>query len=550
VLEERIVSLVERGRAAFAARAWADAYEAFSAAAREVALGAEDVERQAHSAGLLARDAEMLVLLEGAHDLYLASNRLERAAQAGFWIGFRLASLGEIGRSSGWLEQSRKLIARLDTPSRVEGYLLLPVVHRHLAGGELDEAAKVAARAAEIGGRLADPDLEALAQSLLGRALLRQGEIERGLAVLDLGMITASRDTVSPLATGLVYCTAIADCARIFALDRAREWTQALARFCSAQPQLVTFSGTCLVHCSEVHQASGDWEEAEREARRACDELPSYVPVHAGPLGSALYQRAELKRLVGDFDEAEALYREASDKGREPHPGLALLRLAQGKRDAAAVAMRRVLAAASGGQRLPLLPAAVEVLLAVRALDEVRPLVVELEEATRAHSGDVLRAMAAHARGSLHLAEGNAASALAPLRTAFEIWQSVGAPYLGARIRVELGEACEALGDADGTELERAGARAVFESLGAKHDLECLAAQRRSWTGSGVPGGLTTREVEVLRLVASGITNRQIAAKLCLSEKTVDRHLSNIFGKLNVASRAAATAYAYQNGLV
>jgi DNA-binding CsgD family transcriptional regulator/tetratricopeptide (TPR) repeat protein len=294
-----------------------------------------------------------------------------------------------------------------------------------------------------------------------------------------------------------------------------------------------------------VHQTSGNWREAELEAERACERVPKPPAVDPGPLANALYQRAELKRACGDLAAAEELYRAACEHGRDPQPGLALLRLAQGKTAAAAVALRRALAEAGGQEaRLGLLPATIEVLLAHGALDEARPHVAELEAAAESYGMAVLLAMARHARGSLALCDGDAAAALAPLRSSFEIWQRVGAPYLAARVRVELAGACHALADCDGAELELAAARATFEKLGAKHDLERLGVKPALDSS-----GLSPRELEVLRLVAAGKTNKSIAQELSLSEKTVDRHVSNIFVKLDVPSRAAATAYAYQHKL-
>ncbi len=540
-------SLIERGRAHYASRAWADAYDALTSASRAEPLDVADVERLAFCAAMLSRDQEMLEGLERAHDLYLAAGNAEAAARTAFWQGFRLAGMGEIGRSSAWFGRAQQLVERLGEPSVLDGFLLLPACARHLASGEPEKAAETAARAGEIARRYADPDLEALSQSWHGRALLRLGELERGLTLLDLSMLTASGSTVTPAVVGVVYCSAISNCTRVFALDRAREWTRELTRFCDAHPQMITFSSTCHVHCSEVYQATGKWSEAEREAERAIDRIPDGATIDPGPLALALYQRAELKRLLGEFDEAERLYRQASENGREPQPGLALLRLAQGKHDQATVAIRRVLAGTTSTyDRMCLLPAAVEVLLAAGALDEARVLVEELEAALPRYPNEVLRATAAHARGSLCLAEGDPRAALTPLGAAFEAWQRIGAPYLAARVRVELGRACEKLGDRDGAELAFAASRAIFESLGARHDLERIGAPTAA---PAAAGGLTPRELEVLRLVAAGLTNKVIAARLSLSEKTVDRHLSNIFVKLNVSSRSAATAYAFQHGL-
>jgi len=539
---------LERGREAYARRAWSDAYEALSSAARKGELEAEDVERLAWSAALTARDEGMFTGLARAYELHLECGNRERAAECAFWLGMRLLHLGEVGRGGGWLARANQIVGELGAATVLAGYLLMPVTNRKLAAGELEAAEAAASDAGRIALVFRDSNLEALAQNALGRVRLRQGHVAAGLELLDLSMLTASGAGIRSNVAGVVFCSAIATANRLFAFDRAREWTQMLARFCEAQPQLVTFSGTCLVHCSEVHQASGDWQEAEREAERACERAPKPPAVDKGPLAIALYQRAELKRASGELAAAEDLYRLASEHGRDPQPGLSLLRLAQGKGDQAAMALRRALAATRDEQaRLALLPATVEVLIATSELDEAAPLVAELEAAAERHGMDVLRAIAARARGSLLLARGDAAASLVPLRTAFETWQRLGAPYLAARVRVELAKACRALADCDGADLELAGARVTFERLGAKHDLGGLAALLPATTTERA--GLSPRELEVLRLVAEGKTNKAIAQELSLSEKTVDRHVSNIFVKLDVPTRAAATAYAYQHKL-
>ena len=539
-------SALERGREAYARRAWADAYEALSTAASEAELGVEDVERLAWASCLIAREEGMFSGLARAYELHLAAGRRERAGDCAFWLGTRLMFLGEVGRAGGWLARATQVAEELGAPSALSGYLLLRVANRHLAALELDAAANAASEAGRLALTFRDPNLEALAQSLLGRVRLRQGHVDQGLELLDLSMLTVANEAIRPNVAGVVYCAAIAASNRAFALDRAREWTALLSRFCAAQPQLVQFSGTCLVHCSEVHQASGEWREALLEAERACERVPKPAALDPGPLAQALYQRAELKRVSGDLAAAEDLYRAANELGREPQPGLSLLRLAQGKGDMAAVTLRRALLSAREPEaRLGLLPATLEVLLAIGEVEEARPLVAELEAAAESYGMEVLRAMASHARGSLSLAEGDATASLAPLRSAFEIWQRVGAPYLAARVRVELAKACRGLADCDGAELEIEAARATFEKLGAKHDLERLGG-----TPPENRGGLSPRELEVLRLVAVGKTNKAIAQELSLSEKTVDRHVSNIFVKLDVPSRAAATAYAYQNKLI
>ena len=536
---------VERGRECFARDAYADAFEALSSGAEEGPLGAADAELLGYSAALIARDDEHLRWLERAYELHLAAGNRDRAASCSFWIGFRLLHLRELGRGGAWISRSNTLVEEGGVPSVVAGYLRLPAVYRHIERHELDAAASAAKEAGAIATAFRDRALEALAQSMLGRVLLRQGHVEQGLELLGLSLLTVSAEGVLPMVAGVVYCAAISNASRVFALDRAREWTRALGRFCDARPQMVTFSSTCLVHRSEIHQTCGEWPEALEEAELACERVPPPPAVDKGPLSHALYQRAELKRVKGDFAAAEELYRAASEAGREPQPGFALLRLAQGRCDAATVAIRRVLAATMDPQeRIGLLPAGVEIMIAAGALEEARGLAAELEVAATHSRMDVLRAMAAHADGSLRLASGDPQGALTPLRASFELWLRLGAPYLAARVRVELARSCRELGDLDAAELESSSARACFVKLGARHDVAALDGEKPAGQG-----GLSARELEVLRLVASGKTNKAIAAELCLSEKTVDRHVSNIFAKLDVSSRAAATAYAYQHKL-
>ncbi len=537
---------LERARACYAQRDWADAFTAFSEADRSQPLGHEDLARLAWSAGLLFKDDDFYRAGERVYQAHADAGRCIEAARWAFWLGFRLMAVGETGKAGGWLMRAERLAEREGEESVVHGYLLLPTSYRHLAAGDFEASREVAARASEIGERFLEVDLSTFARTLEGRAMIRQGRIERGLALLDEAMLTAASGSLSPVVAGLVYCAAIANCHRVYALDRAREWTAALAKWCDTQPQLVAFTGACIAHRAELLQLGGAWSEATMEARRASDRLPRGI--EARDAADAIYQQAEIERLQGDLRAAEDLYRRASLLGREPQPGLSLLRLAQGKVDAAKMAIRRVASAASDPlERVRFLPALVEILLAAGELEDARKASDELGATASTYDTEVLSAMAAHARGSVLLAHGDPAAALDPLRAAFLTWQRVGAPYIAATIRVSLSRACAALGDQDGAGLELDAAREVFERLGARPDVAALATR-----GAKAPSshGLSARELEVLRLVASGKTNKIIATKLFLSEKTVDRHVSNIFAKVNVASRAAATAYAYEHGLI
>jgi len=537
---------LELAREHYRRRAWSQAAEALSRADRKKPLSADDLDRLAMCAGLLGRESEFLATLERAHHAHLENGENRRAARSAFWIGFRLAYLGEPARAGGWFGRSGRLLeSEGDCVER--GYLLGPVARRQMAEGDFAGAFETAGNAAAIGERFREPDLLAFARMEQGRALLRQGRAREGLALLDESMVAVTAGELSPLVTGLIYCTVIHSCQQIYALSRSREWTAALADWCADQPDVV-FGGNCLIHRSEILQMNGAWPEALAEARRAADHLARTS--NAQTAATAIYQEAEVHRLKGEFTEAEAAYRLASRGGCEPQPGLALLRLAQGRPAAAAAQIRRVVAAASDRlQRTRLLPACVEILLAAGAREEARAACAELEEIARTLDTEVVHAMAAHARGAVALSEGDAAGAVEPLRRSLEAWHRIEAPYLAARLRALIGEACRALGDDEGAQLEREAARAVFRELGAAPDLARLdgAAGR---TRSSRPHGLTRRELEVLGLVAAGKTNKAIAAQLFLSEKTVDRHVSNILTKLDVPSRAAATAFAYEHHLL
>src|SRR6185503_1703328 len=335
-------------------------------------------------------------------------------------------------------------------------------------------------------------------------------------------------------------------CHEIFDWTRAQEWTSALTRWCKSQPDLVPYRGQCLIRRAEMLQLGGAWEDAISEADRACEHLAEF---RQSALGAAFYQRAELHRLRGEFPQAERGYRKASDTGRNAQPGLALLRLAEGKVDAAAAAVGNALDAARGRRgRATMLIAYVEVMLAAARISDARAGAEELSEIAKVINTPFLIAAAAHAMGAVLLAEDNPREARTRLADAWRTWNHVGATYEAARTRVLLGLACRKLGDAEGAQLEFDAARHVFDGLRAATDLAGL----ETYCGATVPGnasGLTARELQVLRLLATGKTNRMIANALHISEKTVIRHVSDIFNKLDVPTRAAATAYAHRHHL-
>jgi DNA-binding CsgD family transcriptional regulator/tetratricopeptide (TPR) repeat protein len=539
--------LLDRARNCYEQRAWAEAYQALSLADQETPLGAEDLELLAMAAYLIGQDDEYIRALERAHDAHLNAGQCARAVRCAFWLGFRLLMRGEMGRATGWLARAQRLLDGDARECAERGYLLLPTVAQGLVPNDYEAAYAAAAEAAAIGERCGDLDLIACARMEQGRIRLEQGQVGAGLALLDEMMIAVTAGQLSLIVTGLMYCSVIEACQQVYAIDRSREWTAALAHWCEGQPDMVAFAGVCQVHRSEIMQLQGAWPDAIEAARRACTRSQG---VNQSAAAAAFYQQAEIHRLKGDFAEAEEAYRGASQLGLEPQPGLALLRLVQGRSDIAATAIRRIAGTTVDRlKRLSLLPAYIEIVLAAGDVQDARNACRELEGIARSFDTGVPGAIAAHMCGAVALAEGDARAALGPLRRAFGVWHRIEAPYAAARVRVLIGLACHALGDEDGAGLEIDAAKAVFERLGAAPDLARIEALMQE-PPSGHAHGLTPRELQVLRLVAVGETNKAIASKLFLSEKTVDRHVSNILTKLDVSSRTAATAFAYQRKLI
>ena len=533
-----------RGRNAHAQRDWEAAFGLLGQADGRAALAVDDLERLAVAAYMLGRDHDYLRVLDRLQRRHHEAGDAEAAARCAFWAGLKLMFMGEAGPAMGQIARARRLVDGRDCPE--QGYLRLAAFEESLARRDHQGAHDLAAEAAAVGERFGDRDLVACARQLQGRALLIAGRIAEGVPLLDEAMVAVTAGELSPIVTGLVYCSVIDACQQAYVLDRAREWTSALARWCDAQPKLIAFTTTCLVQRAEVLRLQGAWPDALAEARRvtACEAGAG----HRKPLAAACYQEAEVHRLRGEFDEAEESYRRASQAGLDPQPGLALLRLAQGHPETALAAIRRALGVSVEPlPRARLLPVFVEILIDTGAHDEAAAACVELGEIVRRFRTPALEAIAAEARGSVAVAMGRADVALEPLGAAKAHWEESGAPYFAARVRLRLGLASRALGDEDGARLEWEAARAAFARLGAAPDvarLDALAPPAPTPART-----LTRREREVLRLVATGQTNRAIAARLGLSERTIERHLSNIFTKLDVSSRAAATAHAVRHGL-
>jgi len=535
---------LELGRRRFDDRIWDEAYESLRAAAEEAALEAEDCERLATAAYLSGHDDESAAAWTSAHREWLQRSEFGSAIRCAFWLAFSLLQRGDGAQGGGWLARAGQLLEehRLDTVE--QGYLAIPPGMVALHSGELSDARTQFERVRDVARRFADADLAALATLGLGEVFLRGGERPAAMREFDQAMVSVTAGETSPTVAGIIYCAVIAACQQASDLRRADEWTTALDRWCARQPGLVPYRGQCLVHRSQILQVRGAWDEAAGAAESACQRLGD--PPHPA-IGMAHYQLGELHRLRGDLAAAEAAYREAHAAGHDPHPGRALLFLAEERVASAVTAIEMALGAARDVlERARLLPAYGEIMLAAHRTESARTAAEELARLAVEADNPVIDAIAARTLGAVLLAEGNLRDALGMLHTALHIWQELDAPYESAQVRVLLATACRQLGDTDRAELEGEAARQVFEQLGARPALRRLdrVFERPE------PRVVTARELEVLRLVAGGHTNRDIADELSISQKTVERHLSNMFTKLGVANRAAATAYAYDHGLV
>ncbi|HET7297371.1 MAG TPA: LuxR C-terminal-related transcriptional regulator [Gemmatimonadaceae bacterium] len=539
------IHLLARARKSFDQHTWADSYRLFEAADREAPLEPEDLERLATAAYLLGREDESEAVWERAHRTFLERGDPEGAARSAFRLAVELQLRGAIAPASGWFARAQHILDEAGIECVVRGYLLIPSAIQRIMQGDPAAGDDLFNQAAEIARRYGDRNLACKAVQGRGRALIRLGRVREGVALLDEAMVAAMAGDVSPMIAGDAYCTVLEACQEIFDLRRAYEWTMSLARWCAAQPDLVRYRGECLLYRAEVMQLRGKWDEAVRDAQDACELLMSRPAA-----GAAFYRLGEIHRLRGDFEKAQAAYMQANERGRKPQPGLSLLRLAQGEIDAAAASIRSVLLdTRTQAARARMLAAAVDILLAAGDVEHARAAATELSTIASAIGASLLNAASAQATGAVLLAEGDVEDAATWLCQASEIWRDLEMPYEEGHTCLLMARVCERRGDQEGQRLDVEAARRLFEQLNAEFCLARIGEQPNR--GRSEPAGsLSEREAQVLRLIASGKTNRHIAEELFISEKTVARHVSNIFDKLGVSNRSAATAWAYEHNLI
>lgn len=524
-----VASDLAEARAAYQRRDWSGACERYRRALQQEPLGGEDLYAHANTFWWLGRLDEAMPLLGEAHRALLTEGQPRTAALVALDIGYTFALRGEDAQASGWMTRALRLLED-EGDCAERGYLVYCDAEGAAGNGETDRALATAAEVRSIGKRFGDACLVALAALVEGRVRVQQGDVSAGMALLDEAMVAAVSDDLDPGWAGNIYCNMMLTCHELADWHRADEWTSATSRWCEAMPGAGPFMGICRVHRAQVLQLRGDWQRAEQEVRQVCDELQDF---HVGMVAEAQYQLGEVLRQRGDLDGAAAAFAEAHRLGREPQPGLSLLRLAQRRASSALVMVRRALDARTAPlDRAQVLPAAIEIRLAVDDVDGAATAATELRTIATTYGSTGLAAHAATAEGSVALARGDASAAASALHEAVAAWGQVGARYEAARARLLLGRALALLDDNDGAALETAAATATLDELGVQAPGTPPVRHRRD-------DGLSAREVEVVRLAAEGCSNQEIADRLVLSVRTVERHMASTYRKLGLSGRGA-----------
>lgn len=523
---------------------WLDLY-------RELATGdlagldADQLECLAQAAFWLGRPREAITARRLAYRRHRDAGNHEGAARACRQLFHQHFELDETAAASGWLGLATRH-AREVPESPEGGYVAIAAALWASYSGACDEAVAEAVRAHSLGRAARDRDLTAWALAVLGGMYVARGDVAEGVAVLDEAMAETVSGDLSPFVTGWIYCYLLKTCQALGDIRRAGEWTESAVQWCESNGVDSWYPGVCRLHRCEVASMRGEWASAEREALRVADELAAFGDYL---VAEAEYIAGEIRRRRGEYDLAEAAFRRSHELGHDPQPGLALLRLAQHDADAAAGQLRLALL---GGPQQPLLRARlltahVQAELERAGLTAATRSVEELARLARESESRLLWGLLALSHGRLLLARGDIEGAVPLLREAASTFQRLECPYELAQVRVELGRAARQAGDDETAVLELDAAAAAFARLGAGPDAERAAGLVGPAPRN--PKALSDREVEVLRLVARGLSNREIAASLVISEHTVRRHLSNVFRKIGVASRAGATAFAFEHGL-
>lgn len=540
-------SKLDHAREVYRQGDWAGTFDLLLSIDSEFSLQPADLELLATAAYMTGKDTDCIDFWSRAHQEYVYAKDLKKGAECAFWAGLILLNMEEFARANGWITRSRRLLDDYPQQCAEKGFIMVPEALQHLQSGDTEKAGELFIQAGEIGKQCNHPDLITFSRMGLGQTRIKEENFSEGTKLLDETMVSVIAGETSPIVTGIVYCFVLGMCRKTCDMHRAREWTAAMSRWCDSQSELIPYRGQCLVRRAEIMQLQGDWEDAMQEIEKAHELAGRSTPPAEG---EAWYCQGELYRLQGNFSKAETSYRRANQHGRRPQPGLALLKLALDQPEAAAEAIRQAeQETRDPAKRSEFLPAFIEIMLETGQLQDAHHAANELSGLAEKLDTPYLRAVATRARGQVLLEENKPREALNHLLQAWSTLNREEALYETARTRVLIGLAYRALDAPETAELELDAARWMFRQLGAAHDLSRTEILIRN-TDTANTHGLTSRELDVLCCLATGKTNKEIASELFISERTVDRHVSNILGKLNLPSRASATAYAYKHKLL
>lgn len=530
--------LVADSRAAYARGDWHATYDRLCQARTLSELSAEDLSLLGSAAWWLGQVKESLEISEHVYHRLYNDGDCAGAAMKALDVGLVWFIRGDMVIASGWISRARRILQEL--PEGPEhGYLIYVDATLALKSGDLSFARDAAATLQDLGHRLRTPALTSFSLVLAGLSDLSDGKVASGFAQLDEAMLPVLAGQLLPEWAGDIYCTVIHACHTLGDLHRMRAWTRATEQWCDQFSGDVVYSGICRIHRLELASIEGEWVTAEAEIEQSGADL---VGRNNWVAGEAFYQLGEMRRLRGNVAGAFEAYDRARNLGTEPQPGESLLQFACGKEDAAWTGL---CAALAGRDRLAcaqLLRSAVEVALARGLVDEADRFCVQLEGTAELFGTPGLRAWAGQARAALLIAQSQHAEALSILKATAATYREMHARYEIARTYELLSAAHRGLGELGAAAADSAAALAIYRELGALPDIQRL-------DGGQLPGGLTRREIDVLSLIAAGATNKETAEALFISQKTVGRHLANIFTKIGVSSRTAAAAWAHGQGL-
>lgn len=531
-------ALLNSARLAYARGDWPATHDNLARARALSPLSAGDLDMLGRAAWWLGAIRESLAISEEAYLRFRDDGDAPRAAMKALDLALLWFNRGEPVIASGWVNRAKSLLR--DLPEGPEnGFLLYLDAALSLGMRDLAPAREAAATLHGLGSSLHSPALTALGLVLGGLVDVYGGSIAAGFAQLDEAMLPVLAGQVPAEWAGDIYCTVIHACHELADLRRMRAWTRATEQWCEQFSGEVVYSGICRIHRWQLRSIEGGWAEAEQAIAQGGEAL---IGQNSWIAGEAFYQLGEIRRLRGNAGGAREAYARARGLGIEPQPGQSLLLRAAGDAEAAWAELCAAFAGRDELECARLLPAGVDIALGLGLLREADELCGRLEDTAAAFATAGFRAWAGHARAAVLISQSRHAEALPLLQAAAREYREVHARHETARLYELFAQVHRGLGAPGIAAADCATALAIYRELGALPDVRRLE-------GAKAPGGLTAREIDVLECIVGGASTQDTAAALFISQKTVGRHLANIYAKLGVSSRTAAAAWAHGHGL-